>query len=107
MTMDKVHITNLISETIRSKNANTEIILFGSQARENSNPDSDWDILILLEMPTVSRFLEKDYKDALYNVELEIGQPISTFVFSKADWEGKHKFTPFYNNIKRDGIYLA
>lgn len=107
MTVANLHITDLIKEAIRNKNPDAEVILFGSQAREESNYDSDWDILILLNMPTVSRAIEKQYKDALYNVELEIGQSISTFVFSKTDWETKHKFTPLYNNIKKDSIYLS
>ncbi len=107
MTVTNLHITDLIKEVIQRKNPEAEVILFGSQAREDSKNDSDWDILILLNMPTVSRVVEKEYKDALYDIELEIGQPISTFVFSKMDWEGKHKFTPLYNNVKREGIFLS
>jgi hypothetical protein len=63
--------------------------------------------LILLNKNEVTRKQEKEFRDELYTVELETGEPISTFVFSKSDWEGRHKYTPLYQNIKRDGIHLG
>jgi uncharacterized protein len=106
MIYSKEIVTNMIFDRIRKKDPAAEIILFGSRARAQETIDSDWDILILLNQREVSRKLEKEFRDELYAVELEIGEPISTFVFSKADWEGKHKQTPLYQNIKRDGISL-
>ena len=88
------------------KDPDAEIILFGSHARGDARQDSDWDILILLNKPTVSRTMEKEFREELFDVELETGQPISTFVFSKNDWEDKHSITPLYQNIKKEGIRL-
>ena len=106
MKMDKDYIKNLIRTRIKEKNPNAEIILFGSQARGDFNKDSDWDILILLNQLDVSRDTEMEYREELFEVELETGEPISTFVFSKNDWESKHKITPLYQNIKTEGIEL-
>jgi predicted nucleotidyltransferase len=106
MKMDKDYIKNLIRTRIKRKNPNAEIILFGSQARGDFNKDSDWDILILLNQFDVSRDTEMEYREELFEVELETGEPISTFVFSKTDWESKHKITPLYQNIKSEGIKL-
>jgi len=106
MKMDKDYIKNLIRTRIKQKNPNAEIILFGSQARGDFNKDSDWDILILLNQLDVSRDTEMEYREELFEVELETGEPISTFVFSKNDWESKHKITPLYKNIKTEGIEL-
>jgi predicted nucleotidyltransferase len=100
------HIRNLIRTKIHQKNPDAEIILFGSHARGDSNSNSDWDILVLLNNLTVDRNLEKEYREALFDVELEVGEPISTFVFSKKDWETKHSITPLYLNVKQDGIVL-
>lgn len=99
-------IKERIREKINQKNPNAQIILFGSRARGQSHKDSDWDILILLNQPQVSRLTGKEYRDELYELELEIGEPISTLVFSKTEWEQKHIWTPLYQNIKREGIYL-
>jgi len=106
MKMDKDYIKNLIRTRIKEKNPNAEIILFGSQARGDFNKDSDWDILILLNQINVSRVTEMEYREELFEVEIETGEPISTFVFSKNDWESKHTITPLYQNIKTEGIEL-
>ncbi len=96
----------MIKLRIKQKNPFADIILFGSHARGQSNKDSDWDILILLNQPVVNRKIEREYRDELFDIELEIGEPISTLVFSKSDWKQKHEITPLYQNIKREGIYL-
>ncbi|MBX9781886.1 MAG: nucleotidyltransferase domain-containing protein [Chitinophagaceae bacterium] len=100
-------VRNMIAERVKKKNPDAEVILFGSRARNEQTKNADWDILILLNEVQVSRMMEKEYRDELYNIEPETGQPISTLVFSKKVWEEKHRPTPLYQNIKRDGIYLA
>jgi len=100
------HITNKIKERVKQRNPLAQVILYGSHARGQSDRNSDWDILILLNDEYVSRSVEREYRDALFDIELEIGQAISTFVFSKNEWEKKHVSTPFYQNVKREGINL-
>jgi predicted nucleotidyltransferase len=106
MSNNEINIIRLIKDRIKKKDPFADVILFGSHARGQSHKDSDWDILILLNLPTVTRLVEKEYRDDLFDIELEIGEPISTFVFSKSDWEQNHYITPLYQNIKREGIYL-
>jgi predicted nucleotidyltransferase len=107
MNQQEKNITIMIKERIKQKNPFADVILFGSHARGQSHKDSDWDILILLNQPNVvNRLIEKEYREELYEIELTIEQSISTFVFSKIDWEQKYNMTPLYQNIKRDGIYL-
>jgi predicted nucleotidyltransferase len=106
MNKKEAHIAKLIKRKILRKSPDAEIILFGSHARGNSREDSDWDILILLNNLHVDRNVEKEYREELFDVELEIGEPISTFVFSKNDWETKYSITPFYQNIRQEGINL-
>ncbi len=96
----------MIKSRIQKKNPLAEIILFGSRARGQATKDSDWDILILLNQSNVSRAVESEYRNELYEIELEINEPISTFVFSKKDWKQKYSMTPFYQNIEKEGIYL-
>jgi predicted nucleotidyltransferase len=80
-------IIQRIKARIKQKNPSADIVLYGSHARGQSSKDSDWDIIILLDQPEVNRLVEKEYRDELFDIELEIGEPISTFVFSKNDWE--------------------
>lgn len=100
------HILNLIKSKVLFKDPKAEIILFGSHAKGTSNKNSDYDILILLNRKKVNRDIEKEFREALFDVELETGQPISTLVFSKNDWEERHSVTPLYRNIKNDGVRL-
>lgn len=99
-------IADIIKTKIHKKNQNAEIILFGSHARGDAGSDSDWDILILLNNVDIYKNIEKEYRDELFDIELEIEEPISTFVYSKNIWETQHRPTPLYKNIKRDGIVL-
>ena len=107
MNSKEKYIISLIKSRISLKNPEAEVVLFGSHARGNANLDSDWDILILLHNIEVDRNVEKEYREELFDVELEIGEPISTFVYSKNDWESKHAVTPLYQSIKNDGILLT
>lgn len=106
MNQKEKDITQLIKARIKQKNPLADIVLYGSHARGQSHSDSDWDILILLNQPNVNRIIEREYRDELFDIELEIGEPISTIVLSKNDWDQKYRMTPLYQNIKREGIYL-
>ena len=106
MDINEEIIRTKIKEQIRYYNSDAEVLLFGSHARGDYHKDSDWDILILLNQANVCREDEKTYRDLLFDVELETGEAISTFVFSKSDWINRHSSTPFYSNIARDGVLL-
>jgi predicted nucleotidyltransferase len=106
MTSKEKQIIRLIKSRISRKDSGAEVILFGSHARGDATSNSDWDILILLQNAMVDRNLEKEYREELFEVELETGEPISTLVFSKTDWENRHSATPLYRNIKREGILI-
>lgn len=103
---DKKEILYLIKKEIHKLSPDAEIILFGSQARGEENGYSDWDVLVLLNEPNVGIQTEKKYREKLFNVELKTGEVISTFVYSKQDWELNHAITPLYQSIKREGVHL-
>jgi predicted nucleotidyltransferase len=64
-------------------------ILYGSEARGNARPDSDIDLLILLDKEKITLQDRQAITFPLYNVELNTGVIISPKVFTKK-W-GKHK----------------
>lgn len=103
---DEKNIAALIKSRILQKDPNADVILFGSHARGEAKRDSDWDILILLNQPHVTRLKEKEFRDELFDIEVENGEVISTFVFSKSEWNNKYSATPLHHNITRDGIRL-
>ena len=98
-------ISILIKQAIGRIDSKAEIILYGSRAKGNERPDSDWDVLILTNYP-VDIFKERQFRNALYDLELETGEPFSVFVYSKNDWDTKQIITPFYANVTKEGISL-
>lgn len=79
--------------------------LYGSQARGDAKEDSDWDILILLDKQKIEA---DDYDKVSYPlVELgwSINECISPVLYTVKDWV-RYKFTPFFHNVKNDGILL-
>jgi predicted nucleotidyltransferase len=106
--MNKINnnLLDLIKAKISKKNPKAEVFLFGSRTRGQEYKNSDWDILILLDKPNVDRETEKEYREEIFEVELETGEPISTFIYSKQDWEDNFSVTPFFQNIKKDGVLL-
>ena len=79
---------------------NSTLLLFGSQARGEAHSGSDWDLLILLDKPTISL---DDY-DVTYpfrELGWDLGEDINPQVYSKEEWE-KYSFTPFYKNVEQD-----
>ncbi len=99
-------ILSRIKESIRSKDPKAEAFLFGSRARGEEKPDSDWDILILVESEKVTNEIEDKFRDELYDIELDSGQIISTFIYSKNQWNSSLRFSPLYQNVELDGIRL-
>jgi predicted nucleotidyltransferase len=83
-----------------------EIILYGSRARGEAGPESDWDILILINQEKQTREIENKYRDQILEIELEFGQSISSIIINKDDWEGKYSITPLYENIKNEGLKI-
>lgn len=96
----------MIRNSVKASAPNATVILYGSQARGDFNTESDLDILILLDKDRITREDEKRIKYPLYDIEFETGKIISPLVLSKSDWESKHKITPFYDHVSREGIVL-
>ena len=102
---EKEQILIKIKNSIKSEDANAEIILFGSRARGDNTKFSDWDILVLTDSNKADD-IEDRFRNKLYEIELETGQIISTFVYSKDYWLNRLKYSPLFSNITRDGIHL-
>jgi len=83
-----------------------KVILYGSHARGDFNKNSDYDILILLDKSEINREDETNVKYPLYDLEFETGKIMSVLVLSQKEWEQKHKITPFYENVQKEGVVL-
>ncbi len=100
-----MYIGNLIKQNISDIDPGAQVILYGSRARGEEKEESDWDILVLTDY-SVDIEKERDFRNHLYDLELETGEPFSVFVYSKTDWDTKQRVTPFYRNVTNEGIPL-
>lgn len=86
--------------------APTSAILFGSQARGDSHAGSDWDLLLVVERESPVTIVERGKLTyPFYELGMHLGIDINPVVYSRKEWE-KRSFTPFYKNVKSDGIVI-
>ena len=95
-----------IKSSIKTIDPEATVILYGSFARGDNNQNSDIDILILVDKDNLTREDKKRIKYPLYEIEFETGRIISPLVVSRNDWESRHRITPFYDNVKKEGVML-
>ena len=104
--MSNQQLLNQIKYLVTTQDPTAVLILYGSFARGDNTEGSDIDLLILLDKDIITINDEKRMKYPLYDLEFDTGQIISPLVLSKKDWEHRHKITPFYENVSREGIIL-
>jgi predicted nucleotidyltransferase len=90
----------------KSFGSELELYLFGSVARNNYEPDSDIDILVLVP-GKVDTSLKEDIIDLAYDVELEFDVVFGIVVRSKEFWiSEKAAAMPFHQNVQREAVRI-
>ena len=98
-------ILKAIYDTLHSIVPDARAILYGSHARGDSGPDSDWDLLVILNKPKIEPDDLNKVMYPLYELGWEKGQHFSVKVYSKTEWL-KRSFTPFFKNVENEGILI-
>ena len=91
------HIKEVAGKTLPK---GTSLWLYGSRARGDARPNSDYDLLILIDK---DRLTLDDYRVALplNYLSWDIGVQISPQVYARKEWNDS-SYTPFYENVERD-----
>ena len=104
--MDRLILMKEIKKAISSVVPEAEIILYGSQSREDAGPESDWDFLVLVDGP-VDDNLTDTIRHRLYEIEWDTGEVISCIVRNRKKWhQSPYSATPFYQSVSQEGITL-
>lgn len=84
----------------------TRLVLFGSRARGDHRPDSDYDILVV--MPEKDREVVNALYDATLEVLFRTHRLISLKIYRTAEFERLAALpAPFLQNVIREGIALG
>ena len=93
-------------DAVRELLPGAEVILYGSRARGDAGPESDYDLLVLVDGPVDWR-LEDQIRQRLYGLELETGTVVTINAYNRSDWRSPlYRAMPFTQNVEREGIVL-
>jgi predicted nucleotidyltransferase len=98
-------LVHKVKNSLLSIDKDAEVILFGSRARGDARADSDWDFLFLTSLP-VTNSLRHEVVEKMLDVELEENLVLQVIPKNKTIWETKYVDSPFYLNVKDDGIRI-
>ncbi len=106
MNATEVTVTTSVRDIAQGIDPAADIILYGSHARGDAKPDSDWDILII-----TSRILlwdeEQKLRSLIYRYEVLSDTVLSIVIHSAEQWtDPMFQVTPFYKNVLREGIRI-
>jgi len=103
--MKRSEILRLIAEKIHHIAPTAQTIVYGSEARGDARPDSDIDLLVLLddeEELTPER--ELNLRRPLSELEAQTGIAINALFSLRRIWE--QLTSPFTINVNREGIAI-
>ncbi len=104
--MNREALLERVKQTIQEMEPDAEIILYGFRARKDSNAQSDWDFLILLDGPVNDERVDK-IRHRLYEIEWESDEVLCCIVRNREEWNSPlWKSMPFYQNVELEGVVL-
>lgn len=95
-----------VKRIVREFDPEAEVILYGSRARGDAQPDSDWDFLALLTHP-IDSATERRLRRSIYEVEWDHGEVICAILRTKEAWRTSIlRVLPFHENVEQEGLPL-
>lgn len=82
-----------------------KLYLYGSRARGDNKPNSDWDLLIITNKTYDNNQAFNKYIYPIIHFGQENQQEISVLTYSIVEWESL-KASPFYMNVIKDRITI-
>ena len=104
--MRRTDVVEQIKKVVHEVAPTAKAILFGSEARGDARPDSDIDLLILMDGDKLSLESEEAVTLPLYELELKTGIAINPIVMLKKLWDNRPFKTPFSVNDVNEGVVL-
>jgi predicted nucleotidyltransferase len=95
-----------VKQLVHEIEPDAEIILYGSRARGDASPDSDWDFLILVNGPVDADRTDR-IRHTLYELEWDMGEVLSSIVRDRTEWQTPlYQATSLYQAVQAEGVTL-
>ncbi|MDR0726245.1 MAG: nucleotidyltransferase domain-containing protein [Prevotellaceae bacterium] len=98
-------ILDNIKRAVEQNASDAKIILFGSRARGDARPDSDWDVLILLDRDEITPADYDTIVFPLFDMAWKLDTYVSPKLYTKNEWK-KRSGSLFYKNVEAEGIAI-
>ena len=107
LTEEERRMLREVKQAVLQHAPGAEVILYGSAARGERGPESDYDVLVLLpEQPTTEQ--EDRISGAVYDAVFDYDMVVvSTITLAREEWStGLVSITPYHGNVEREGVVL-
>ncbi len=103
MQLEEKKALNELKRVLQDRCGAVSVVVYGSKARGDDSPDSDIDVMIVLEDYTPQ--IEAAVDEAVYEVNLAHDCLISVVIFSRWELEeGPLAESPLYKRILAEGV---
>lgn len=104
--MKRKKLIEQIRHAVHDVEPGAEIILYGSRSRGEALPESDWDLLILVDGPIDDKRTDR-IRHRLYEIEWKSGEVISSIVRGREEWNSDlYRAMPFHQRVQQEGMRL-
>ena len=84
-----------------------DILIFGSKARADAGPDSDLDVLVVLNQAD-RRSIKRGVRHTGHLLSALSDVMPSIMVYTRAEWQARESsMSPFYRTVMRDAVHVA
>lgn len=100
--MEKAQVLEQIRQAAKEVlPSGSTLYLYGSRARGDARPESDWDLLLLLDKPKLEPDDFSKYSYPIMTMGWDLGEDIRVHSYTKKEWfDGPHPM--FFYNVESD-----
>ena len=104
LTANERHAIEAAAATLGARFPVTDLVLYGSKARGDSDPESDIDLLVLTSRPLDAEEQQRLWSD-LHDISMRFDVLLSPLTVEARSWRGGvHSVLPIHTEVEREGV---